>query len=733
MTNALTCMAVRVAVLMILTSPEYYRDAPHFHRVDLGPEYRLEIPNAKIDFTGTYTVYAKNCHGEAKAIISLQIKVKEDTNAVSRIDKTKISEYQTIPSIKRDLKDIRCCDGDSVVFECEIEGTPIPDVRWERGGKLVHLGGDFNADLDGTIARLSIKQVYPEDEAEYTCVAFNELGRATTSACLVVDIPEEKGNILTQQLQRPAGHTLEHTPISTSRATPIRSLSPRVRPRERTPGYTTHRRVLASVPKFYTIPHNRIAEEGETVKFQCAVAGFPDPYTIWEKNGIIVTPNTKIRISEMDDLRILELTDVTRQDAGTYKIILENEVGRVEASARLDIVFHRNNLGVGTRTRARSLSPRVSAYGRGLTGSTALLGSNSRLHCDIRAVPTHFLKWYKDGIPLENSERFHSSSDGHKVYLDIAQVTEDDSGVYKCVVDESIEASTYLKVYDTFTVTEHLPVSVSASEGEAVSLRLRLSSVNDIDVIWMKDGCVVPDCNEFKQRICDDGVIEMFIANPSPLDAGNYRCEIFAPNGDVMSKCTLVVEEREATFHDVEFVKQPSPVIATEGSTVSFCARLRQSDYKIRYHVQWEVGGSPILNSSRFIVEEDSDVNILHIVRVTHRDAGTVKCLVRRPSTQSHSCANQAWTNSAVLCSCDTELTVVSDISELGDHPYGRTMEVIGGDDANFANKVRKPVMDEPAILLRGPQDTTALVGDRVLLKATYMGHPEPIVRWSRA
>lgn len=39
----------------------------------------------------------------------------------------------------------------------------------------------------------------------------------------------------------------------------------------------------------------------------------------------------------------------------------------------------------------------------------------------------------------------------------------------------------------------------------------------------------------------------------------------------------------------------------------------------------------------------------------------------------------------------------------------------------------------EPAMLLRAPQNATALVGDRVLLKVTYMGYPEPTVKWTRA
>lgn len=59
-----------------LFQADYYKDAAHFRLVDEGSQYRLEIPYAKLDFTGTYSVIARNCHGETKAVISLQIYAK---------------------------------------------------------------------------------------------------------------------------------------------------------------------------------------------------------------------------------------------------------------------------------------------------------------------------------------------------------------------------------------------------------------------------------------------------------------------------------------------------------------------------------------------------------------------------------------------------------------------------------------------------------------------------------
>ncbi|XP_043286606.1 titin homolog isoform X2 [Venturia canescens] len=356
--------------------PDYYRDAAHFRRVGAGPQYRLEIPYAKLDFTGAYTVIAKNCHGEAKAIISLQIYARGQGKSDSSMEHTSVKhgKVQTLPSIKRPLRDLRCCDGDAVTLICRVYATPEPDVRWEKSGKLLPLGDDFVADFDGETARLSIQHVYPEDEGEYTCVAYNDLGKAFTSACLIVDVPEGKESALSRRLIRPIGLlSAESTPISTPRSTPIRSLSPacvpsrrELKPAVRTPrGQSIARRPRLPIgPKFYAVPHNRVAEEGETVRFQCAIAGHPTPWVTWDKDGIPVTPTTRITLKEKDDVRILEITEINHEDAGLYRITLENDVGRTEATARLEIIKGRH--GSLPRTiRTRSASPRTySIYSR---------------------------------------------------------------------------------------------------------------------------------------------------------------------------------------------------------------------------------------------------------------------------------------------------------------------------------------------------------------------------------
>ncbi|XP_038216981.1 uncharacterized protein LOC119835922 isoform X2 [Zerene cesonia] len=346
--------------------PDYYRDANHFKQMAAGPVYRFEIPHAKLDYTGAYSVVARNVHGEAKAIISLQIFAK-DLRSSDDTHNIRYGRVEVIPRFEKELTDLLCYDGDAVEFECRVSGNPEPDIRWFHYSEVLPECADFETTFEVGTARLKIKQVAAEDEGTYTCEASNNLGKATSKACLVVYPPGEP-NTLSQRLQRPpALSSAASTPRSTPRTTPARSVS-------RTPGPEVRKlrsptREIA--PKFYTYPFNKVVEEGESVVFQCAVGGLPPPWATWDKDGIIITPTSRISIKEKDEmLRILQIDEVTIEDVGLYRITLENEYGRVEASARLEVISHKGKFYAGGRScsasprRMMSYNRRTPSYSR---------------------------------------------------------------------------------------------------------------------------------------------------------------------------------------------------------------------------------------------------------------------------------------------------------------------------------------------------------------------------------
>lgn len=340
---------------------------------------------------------------------------------------------ETLPVFEKGLKDLRCCDGDAVTLECVVIASSPPEIRWEKGGKLIPLGNDFASDFDGKTATLTIKQVYPEDEGEYTCVAYNDVGRTYTSACIVVDVPEEKENLLSKQLNRPGLMSGASTPRSTPRTTPSRSISPYSSGwRESSTPSSRQKRLKVASPKFYAVPHNRIANEGETVRFQCAVAGHPTPWVTWDKDNIVVTPSTRITVTEKEDLKILEITEVTLEDAGLYRVTLENEVGRVEATARLDVIGPRGYKAKAQNVRSYSASP---SFRRRLAGSVGRLGGNITLACDIRSSPSPITSWYRNGELVVRTERISPTWDGETAMLEIENLEPEDAGVYTCVAE----------------------------------------------------------------------------------------------------------------------------------------------------------------------------------------------------------------------------------------------------------------------------------------------------------
>ncbi|CAB3382376.1 Hypothetical predicted protein [Cloeon dipterum] len=579
--------------------PEIYKDAPHFRRVGDGPEYCLEIPCAKLDFTGAYSVIAKNCHGEAKAVISLQITAK-GMEELSRDHHRPVthSKVQTLPSITRSLRDRRCCDGDTVTFECGLAPTPEqPDVRWEKDGKPLVIEGDLVAEQDSAFARLTILQVYPEDEGEYTCVVRSELGKVTTSACLIVDVPEEKEALLSGQLSRPPGLlSTESTPRSTPRTTPSRSKSPSMPRRSRarsaldqdTAGANAvnkRHRLKAAPPKFYAIPHNKVVEEGATVRFQCAIAGHPTPWVTWDKDGLILTPSRRLTIKEKDDLRIVEISEVSVEDAGLYRVTLENDVGRVEASARLDVI---GPVGSRRSVRAWSASPRTSpSFHRRMAQTTsARYGGRVTLACQLDGSPSPSPSWYKDGEQLVASERLRASFDGQTAQLTLDGVRVSDAGQYSCEARSemgSIVCCGRLEVTDvpdSFPPPKFEPglVDTNAVEGQPTQLTVRLAGPlpPDLEVKWLRQGRPLPNCEDFRYVDLGKGRFALHLADPFVEDSGLYTLEAeglfgvvassarlsVAPGGCSRSGCEAEDEKSNQVPECIRAVEQSAAVLA---------------------------------------------------------------------------------------------------------------------------------------------------------------------------
>ncbi|KAH1008358.1 hypothetical protein HUJ05_008917 [Dendroctonus ponderosae] len=703
-------------------------------------------------------------------------------------NKNKTSDLQKLPSIVEDLRDIRCCDGDSASLECRFAPNKPPlDIRWEKDGKIVRLSGDFSADFDGERAKLSIAEVYPEDEGEYSCIAFNQLGKAVTSACLIVDLPEEKENLLNAQLKRPpslfAGGA---TPISTPRTTPNRSGSPRRR--EPITLETKRRQVRALAPKFYAYPHNRIAEEGETVRFQCAVAGHPDPWVKWFKNNEEIIPTSRLSITEKEDLRTLEIKDITTADSAVYKVVLENDVGRVEATARLDVIAHRIHSTSGIRARSLSPKPAYNGYSKSnFLSASARYGSRARLFCDIKAVPTPYLKWYKDDVPIEEGAKFSCSYNGEVAALEIENVDFQDQGLYTCLAENEngrAQTSMCLEVLkDDSEPAENiqpyiltpLPSRLTELEGTDTTLQVRLGGSEPLDLVWMKDGCLLPDCQEYRQGFDKSGKTAwLVIENPQCEDSGRYTCEAYNVFGEASSKCHLTVANKRSRQPMGMFTKSPSSLIATTGAIASFGAKLVHDG---NMKLFWEVNGQRIEPSATYKVEEEetsegSDVittGILHILDTC--SSATVRCVAESQSIDGLVLCRSGTAHLVIVdrnlvdvvsmgigaepdseepqlpmsATADTlreEVLEYQNVNHLGmpvyRNPHGSVVEFVQPVEEravprDFADGAQLVKVEEPARIVRGPQDTTALVGDRVLLKATYVGNPEPSVKWTRA
>ncbi|XP_017077859.1 myosin light chain kinase, smooth muscle-like isoform X4 [Drosophila eugracilis] len=732
-------------------NPEYYKDAPHFRRIGDGPEYRLEIPSAKLDFTGTYSVIASNCHGEAKAVISLQIFAKDILNK-SRMDKvhTRHGNIETLPRFVRNLRNLRCCDGDAISLECHVEADPEPFIIWEKDGHVLPSDRDYVMSFDGTKATLSIPRVYPEDEGEYTCVAKNSVGRSLSSACIIVDVPEEKENMLSRQLTRPTGLLSAHsTPRSTPRSTPARSFSP-LRLSYRTSsidlsGVAERRRSDArnaiTAPKFLAIPYNRVVEEGDSVRFQCAISGHPTPWATWDKDGLIVTPTPRIAVKEIDDLRIIEIDEVSFDDAGLYRVTLENDFGRIEATARLDVIrSSRYSKSPSVRSVRASSSRRNAHLYRRIMGPSTAIGGRMALASGYRGSSVPSVRFYHNNVEMEASERVHIllQEEESMALLIVDNVTREDEGVYTCIISgdhDPLISSTTVTFHEPnaeiqrrrAVITEPLLEITKALEGEVIDLCCAIDCDEPYSYVWLRNGEILPDSDEFNYIDHGNGRLCLRINDAFDIDSGIYSCQVFtcltndstsdsnsiSDSINISSECDccssgdLCVLERDLHKQDeecVQLLKSPLPVVCGSGEEALFYARVFPCEAEAEWYLNGQLLVAQTDDSLNMTLESypENGIRLLRMRDVSASRSGEICLQVKHPQAESRRIpATRTYTSLLVL-------------------------PAIRGNSSCSSLAAR-------SCILTRPEDCTALIGGHVRLSVRYEPFPGTKVIWYKA
>ncbi|XP_067326801.1 roundabout homolog 3 isoform X2 [Anolis sagrei] len=181
--------------------------------------------------------------------------------------------------VKRPINQVVLAE-DTVNFQCEVQGDPVPTSRWRKEeGDLPRGRSEVQNDNSLRISRVSA-----EDEGTYTCVAENSVGKSEASGSLSVHVP----------------------------------------------------------PQLVTRPRDQIVTQGRTVTFQCETKGNPPPAVFWQKEGsqILLFPSQppqamgRFSVSPSGEMTI---TDAQTSDSGYYMCQAISVAGSILAKALLEV------------------------------------------------------------------------------------------------------------------------------------------------------------------------------------------------------------------------------------------------------------------------------------------------------------------------------------------------------------------------------------------------------------
>ncbi|XP_016055428.1 PREDICTED: myosin light chain kinase, smooth muscle isoform X2 [Miniopterus natalensis] len=206
---------------------------------------------------------------------------------------------------------------------------------------------------------------------------------------------------------------------------------------------------LTEAPAFILPPRNLCIKEGATAKFEGRVRGYPEPQVTWHRNGQPITSGGRFLLDcGIRGSFSLVIHAVHEEDKGKYTCEATNGSGARQVTVELTVEggFLKKHgqpvsKSLGDRFTSPSAETRPSIWGEcppkfatKLGRAVVREGQMGRFSCKITGRPQPQVTWLKGDAPLQPSARVSMSEKNGMQVLEIQEVSQDDVGVYTCLV-----------------------------------------------------------------------------------------------------------------------------------------------------------------------------------------------------------------------------------------------------------------------------------------------------------
>ncbi|KAM8761722.1 neogenin 1a isoform 8-T8 [Acanthopagrus schlegelii] len=284
----------------------------------------------------------------------------------------------------------------------------------------------------------------------------------------------------------------------------------------------TARLSVAGMPRFASQPSAATAHQGDNQVMACEVNSDLVPFTRWEKDRQPLELST--RLVQLPG-GALAISNASETDAGLYRCLVEN-VGSSKSSdeAQLQIVPE-----TGEERKPEFLVQPAAV--------TKVVGASVLLPCVVTGYPTPRVRWMFGDKQLEESDGRAELLGGGS--LQISNLTEEDAGVYTCMVDNantSIEAQSLLTIQVPPQFVKR-PANIYAHESMDIVFECEVSGSPAPTVKWVKNGDAVIPSDYFK--IIKEHNLQVLGLVKS--DEGFYQCLAENDAGNIQSSAQLII------------------------------------------------------------------------------------------------------------------------------------------------------------------------------------------------